>query len=129
MGILIRKNKDIKGIKKNNIEYKLTQYADDTNLFTLYNAQSLNSIIYTFNEIQKHTGLKINYEKTSIYRIGSIRHSNAKLYTVKPFKWETDPISLLGVDVTHDFNDLVQRNYTQVFNKLDNIAKLWEIGN
>ncbi len=125
LGILIRENKNIKGIKVNNIEYKLTQYADDTNLFSLYDANSLNSIIHTFDEIQKHTGLKINYDKTSIYRIGSIRHSNAKLYTIKPFKWESDPINLLGVDITHDFNDLVFRNYNQVFKKLDNIAKLW----
>ncbi len=88
-------------------------------------ANHLNSIIYTFDEIQKQTGLKINYDKTSIYRIGSIRHSNAKLYTKKVFKWETNPINLLGVDVTHDSNDLIARNYNQVFKKLDNIAKLW----
>ena len=125
LGNLIRKNKNIKGIKLNNIEYKLTQYADDTNLFTLYNVESLNSIIYTFSEVQKQTGLKINYDKTSIYRIGSIRHSDAKLYTLKPFKWETDPISLLGVDITHNFADLVHRNYNQVFKKLDKIIELW----
>ncbi len=105
LGNSIRKNKNIKGIKLNDNEYKLTQYADDTNLFTLYNTDSLNSIIHTFSEIQKQTGLKINYDKTSIYRIGSIRHSNAKLYTLKPFKWETDPINLLGIIFIKDIVD------------------------
>ena len=42
---LSRKNKNIKGIQLNNMEYKLTQYADYTNLFSLYNVNSLNSIM------------------------------------------------------------------------------------
>ncbi len=41
LGYLIRRNDNIKGIKLNDTEYKLTQYADNTNLFTIYNANSL----------------------------------------------------------------------------------------
>ena len=50
---LIRNNKDIKGIKINDKEIKLSQYADDTNIFTLFDANSLNNIISTFNYVQK----------------------------------------------------------------------------
>ena len=63
-GISIRKNPDIKGIFINNMEHKLTQYADDMNLFSLYDANSLDSIINTFDTLHKHTGLTVNYDKT-----------------------------------------------------------------
>ncbi len=36
LAIYIRKNKNIRGIKINDIEYKLLQYSDDTNLFSQY---------------------------------------------------------------------------------------------
>ena len=33
LGIMIRKSKDVKGIKINNVEFKLSKYADDTQMF------------------------------------------------------------------------------------------------
>ena len=48
------------------------------------------------------------------------------MYTLKPFKWETDPINVLGVDISHDSDVITNRNYNQVFKKLDNIAELWQ---
>ncbi len=89
---LIRKNPNIKGIKVKDTEVKLTQYADDTNIFSVFDANSLNNIIETFDFIQRNTGLKVNYDKTSIYRIGSLKHSDATLYTQKQFKWVNTPI-------------------------------------
>ena len=33
LGIMIRKSEGVKGIKINNVEFKLSQYADDTQMF------------------------------------------------------------------------------------------------
>ncbi len=73
LAIYIRKNKKIKGIKIGDVEYKLLQYADDTNLFSQYDANSLNAVIESFKWMRGQAGLKANYEKTCIYRIGSLR--------------------------------------------------------
>ena len=49
LGILIRNNRDIKGIKINGEEYKISQYADDTSLFTDGSPQSLDGILQTLD--------------------------------------------------------------------------------
>ncbi len=123
--ILMRKNTQIKGIQLNNYEYKLTQYADDTNIFTLFETNSLKSIIDMFAILQKQTGLKVNYEKTNIYRIGSLRHSSAKLYTQKTFKWVTNPITVLGTYISNDPAEVLELNYNAILNKIVKITELW----
>ncbi len=122
---LIRDNKNIKGIKINDKEIKLSQYADDTNIFSLFEANSLNNIIAIFDYIHRNTGLKVNYDKTSIYRIGSLKHSEATLYTQKHFKWVNHPITVLGVEITNEKNELLELNYDSVFNSIEKIAQLW----
>ena len=47
LGILIQNNRDIKDIQING-EYKISQYADDTSLFTMA-LQSLNGILQTLD--------------------------------------------------------------------------------
>ena len=123
---LIRKNPNIQGIKIKETEIKLMQYADDTNIFSLFDANSLNNIIETFDFIQRNTGLKVNYDKTNIYRIGSLKHSDATLYTQKHFKWVNTPITVLRVNITHDKHILIKSNYDAVFKKNDDMTKLWK---
>ena len=124
-GISIRKNKNIRGITINNTEHKLTQYADDMNLFSLYDSNSLDSVINTFDTLHKQTGLTVNYDKTCIYRIGSLKNSSAQLYTQKSFKWVEGTVNVLGVEITHDKEMLQDENYTNVMKKIDNIIDLW----
>ena len=80
---------DIKGITVYDITTLLAQFADDTTLFLSYDTISLNAVIDTFKIIEENTGLKINCDKTALYRIGSIANSNAQLYTQKNFTWKT----------------------------------------
>ena len=42
LGYMIRKDKDVKGIEINNKEFKLSQYADDTQMFLDRSEPSLN---------------------------------------------------------------------------------------
>lgn len=44
-----------------------------------------------------NTGLLVNYDKTNVYRVGSLADTDAKIYTTKEFNWTNEPISLLGV--------------------------------
>ncbi len=54
-----------------------------------------------------------------------MRHSVATLYTHKNFKWINCPITVLGVDVTHEKTDLLERNYDDVFKKLEKTIEMW----
>ncbi len=91
---LVRNNQEIKGIPIGDREAKISQYADDTNLFSMYDKHSLDGIIHIFRIIEDSLGLKVNYDKTNIYRIGSIRNSVARLYTQKTFRWEISAIKV-----------------------------------
>ena len=71
LGILIRNNKDIKGITIEGVEYKLSQYADDTTIFTDGSPSSLDGIIRILDYFATLSGLKINPSKTKMIWIGS----------------------------------------------------------
>ena len=76
----INQNPNIKGIPMGDeILHLLSQFADDTALYLQYDKLTIESVIATLMYIEAHTGL--NYDKTLMYRIGSLAHSDAKLYT------------------------------------------------
>ena len=93
----IRKNANIKGITINGTEKKISQFADDTNIFIHFDKNSLQGVTDAFVEFQNNTGLKVNYDKTSIYRIGSIKNTKAMLYTNRTYTWTNNDIEILGV--------------------------------
>ena len=47
-----------------NKTYKIMQYADDTQLFSMLNFESLQAILITFGEYSAVSGLKINFVKS-----------------------------------------------------------------
>ena len=53
-------------------KYKILQYADDTQLFTLFNEESINAILQTFSrpKFSEVSGLKTNFENSEVLRIG-----------------------------------------------------------
>ena len=81
MAHLIQQNTDIRGISVHNVMNVLSQFADDTAIYTEYNQLSIESICQTLQHVEANIGLKISYEKTSLYRVGSLYKTNAKLYT------------------------------------------------
>lgn len=69
------------------------------------------------DKFSEETDFKINYDKTSIYRIGSLKDTDAHFYTAKPFKWTNSPPKILGLDISTDICKMRQDNYNQVFKK------------
>ncbi len=115
----------IKGIPLCDSEIRISQYADDTNLFSMYDKSSLDGIVEIFDIIEKNMGLKVNYDKTNIYRKGSIKNSLAKLYTQRNFRWESAPINVLGVDIAHCEHLVIKRNYDHVLENVKEVLNLW----
>lgn len=66
LGILIRNNKDIKGITIDGKEYTISQYADDTSLVTNGSPESLNGILIELDMFASISGLRINFTKTKM---------------------------------------------------------------
>ena len=88
-------------------------------------ANSLQAIINVFQEFYENTGLKTNYEKSVIYRTGSLKNTQRKLTTSQHFKWSNEAISFLGVCCTAD--DLMNQNFDSTLKKTEAILKLWHV--
>lgn len=110
---IIKANTNIKGININGIQQLLSQFADDTDMFLTYDEIVLNEVIITLGRVESSLGLKVNYDKTSVYRIGSIANSSATLYTIRPLAWTNVPINILGVTVSNDMA-VQDENYSSI---------------
>ena len=124
--ISIRNNTQIKGIDMNEGFSKIEQFADDTFLAFLFDRDSLDEILITFDKFENISGLKVNYDKTEILRIGSLKDSDAKLYTQRNLKWTNNPSVLLGITLSPDLKSVISKNYEVVITKIQNIIKLWQ---
>ena len=120
----IRNDPKIKGIHVNNIEYIISQFADDTDLYLNYDYDTINTTLSTLTKIEKNTGLKVSYDKTVIYRIGSLSNTSAKMYTNKSVRWSNEYINTLGVNISNNAID-IEHNWNSVVQKLKVIANMW----
>ena len=106
LGILIRKNKDIKGIIIDGEEYKISQYADDTSIILDGSPTSMDGIIRVLDYFTIIAGLKINILKHKMVWIGSkkfskevFHHTRWKLY------WNNRKFDLLGIKLCTDLHE------------------------
>ena len=63
LNIKIKTCKDIKGLKINEMEYIISQFADDTSLLLVGSEECLNAVLNTLNNFSQISGLKVNFEK------------------------------------------------------------------
>ena len=123
LALSLRNNGDIDGITLKDIRNLLNQFADDMDVFSLCNEKSIKTILEELDKFKWQSGFTMSYEKTTLYRIGSLRHSNAELYDISEIVWSNQDINVLGILISHD--DLVEKNYEGVIRKIDNILKAW----
>ena len=125
MSHLIYQNSDIQGLHTvNEIEQILSQFADDTSAYLKYEDICIKAFVDTLTCVEGLMGLKVSYEKTSVYRIGSLVNSNAKIYTQKELNWTNDPIATLGVYIDCD-GGCNERNFTEVLAKARKVCNSW----
>ena len=87
LGIKIRNNVKIVGIETENYTFLSEQYADDLWVALELMQQNLNNLLEEVEEFSKFAGLKINYDKTAVLRLGPLRKTNAKFYTQRQLHW------------------------------------------
>lgn len=125
LAIRLRANRNIKGITVDDLEFKTALFADDLNMFLQFDKVTLMEVTKEIDQFGTETGFKVNYDKTSISRIGSLKDSNAQIYTSKPFRWTNSPPKILGITVCTDISKMRQDNYNCVLKKVEHISKIW----
>lgn len=121
MASMIRKNKDIEGIRLQEIETKVLQYADDTSGI-LRNLSSAKCFLQVTKEFGQQSGLNLNVEKTEGMWLGSNR-----IKTTKPLdiQWPDRPLRVLGIFISYDQEACNKKNYIERIEKAKHITNMW----
>ena len=125
LAIALRQNTKISGIPVDDILHLISQYADDADIYGVMNKSSLLETFQVLDHFQQHTGFTVSYDKTQILRIGSLKDSEARIYTSKEVKWTNGPICVLGVNICANNNMLLTLNYEQYVEKTKAILNNW----
>ena len=125
MGMMIRQNKNIRGIRIGGEEICLLQYADDTVIFLDGTEKSLKSALDLLFQFSKYSGLKPNYDKTKVIWIGSKINSKDTMYNESGINWTNDPFNVLGIIYTSNLNNMEDLNYNDKILKIEKDITAW----
>ena len=125
----IRSHDKIKGIRIGEELLKIIQLADDTTLF-LKDLSSVEEAIDLFNDFGRHSGLRLNIDKTEIVPLGTlcltenVLPRNIKNITIKRTSFKT-----LGVWFSIDSSNSVELNYTDRLKIVEKLLYMWSSRN
>ncbi len=117
----VMRNNAIDGIKVNNHEFKLLQYADDTTA-VLKDEQSVRTFLTVIKEFGKYAGLNINTSKTEAIWLGS----NPKFKLPDNIKWANSPIRVLGVYVGWNLQEAYKLTISKKITSISQMLYSWQ---
>jgi hypothetical protein len=120
MANAVRQNKDIKGFKIMDEEFKIVQFADDTCIF-VQNPQSLKFVFHILEQFSKCAGLKANRDKTQAIGIGASSNFKHDI----GIKWPDDSVKFLGVYINNNSKKMMEDNFNDKLNKIQEIVNIW----
>ena len=123
LALSLRANQQVEGITFKDLKSLLNQFADDMDVFSLCKQQSLDAIHQELCNFRQQSGFTISYDKTTLYRIGSLRFSDAEIYSLGDINWSNEDINVLGVTIAHD--EIIDKNYQQLLPKVRNTLNAW----
>ena len=122
LAINLRRSKNIKTIRINDVVQLLSQFADDMDIYMQYDQKSWEEVMSDF---ERSSGMRVNYDKTTVYRIGSIRGTNAKFYSAAKLRWTNEPINVLGVWVSNVEQENIDMNLKPIIEKAKTLLDMW----
>ena len=125
LALMTRENKDIHGIIINNIEHKLSQYADDTEFLLAGDKKSFETCIKTINLFGSKSGLKINHGKTSVIWLGNKKNSLVRYMDHLGMEWNPPKFKILGIWFTNNLKQCTHINYWDKFEEVKKLFKIW----
>ena len=124
LALALRHNDNIDGLTIHDIRNLLNQFADDMDIFSVASESSIRTIYEELDKFKLQSGFTVSYDKTTMYRIGSLRHSDATMYNLDQFIWSNEDITVLGVTIAH--NNVLEKNYQDIVGKAKRVLDSWQ---
>ena len=120
---MIRQNKHIKGIFIGETEYKISQYADDTEITLEGDCKKkkkkrLEGTVKTITTFGKASGLFLNAGKTSAIWLGNKRNSLVKYIPHLRMEWNPPKFKILGIWFSNDLKECEVLNFSDTFSEI-----------
>ena len=112
-------------MKLKNQELLLVQFPDDLGLVLQYKQRCWDENLYVFDCFQRMSGMLINYDKSVVYRGGSLRNSDAKFYSNHKLFWTKNPFNVSSVYLSTDADEMYQYNMLPLLEKAKAVTNLW----
>ena len=121
----LRQTTEINGINLFGNEVKISQFADDTNLFCtdIISVENSLNIVNNFGVI---SGLKLNVKKTKAIWLGKWSKNKT---TPLQLQWVNKPVKILGLYFSYDDNKNKHFNFDLKVKKLQTKLDLWKARN
>ena len=126
LALKIKHNKKIKGIKINNNDFILTQFADDTTVILDGSEESLNETLQELECYAKISGLKVNFLKTHVVWIGSKKYSTEAIKTKWKLNWGVNRFKLLGITFDIDLDKILNLNFSEKLSNIRTKISFWK---
>ena len=115
---MIRQNKHIKGIFIGETEYKILQYADDTEITLEGDKNSFEETLKTINTFGKASGFFLNAGKTSAIWLGNKGNYPVKYMPHFQMQWNPPKFKILGIWFTNDLKEREVLNFSDTFSEI-----------
>ena len=122
----MKNNKNIKGIHINNKEYIISQFADNTTLFLDGSDKSLSNTLKLLEEFPHISGLKVNFEKTKLVWIDSMKYSTRSVKTIWKLAWGEIQFKMLGITFHVNLRNMVNINFEPKIQSIKNSIAFWK---
>ena len=122
LAIKIRTNKSIKGILCNDREYKISQYADDSNL-TVADILSIDNALDEIERFSYVAGPRLNIYKTEGVWLGPLQNDWMDVY--KGIHFKNTPIKCIGIFIGYNRDQCEKLNWDSKIISFENMLKIW----
>jgi len=121
----IRENFSIKGVKINDEEFKISQFADDTTLLLEGDKESYEELFKELNIFENISGLKLNYDKTCNVWLGSLRNSKDTFLNHIQMAWNPPKFKILGLWFNNSLENMAEMNMNDKFKEIRLLFNTW----
>ena len=127
----LRENMNIKGLKIENKEAFLSQFADDTAIYLDGSKESFEACIENLSQFAQISGLTINYDKTVVIWLGNRKKCNVRYMRNRNFIWDPGGqdesiFKYLGIKFSTSIENIIKINYENKLEEIEKLLRIWQ---
>ena len=129
LALSVRQNEQLRGIKINNQEVKISLFADDSVCFVDGSEDSFKTLFDILDIFGRCSGCKINVAKTEAIWIGSKRGCQDFPLRNQGITWKISQFKSLGVNFSLNLGLIFDLNYKEKLKRMKQTINCWRMRN